>query len=160
MPRRSSKKDTPAKLAGRMKRRWRVVWARILGTVEAPDVEAAKAAAAVQFDLDESVRPRMKEGWAGDAARAGALAQPGEGRRAVTDLLLRSTTGNPSQYEVIADEEIVGRIARYNALRDQSKPWVWSVDLAFQEARHPTHGFEATREAAMQAFARSWFRGG
>ena len=43
-----------------MKRRWRVVLLRakgeILGTVEAPDVEAAKAAAAVQFDLDE-VRP-------------------------------------------------------------------------------------------------------
>ena len=41
MPRRSSKKDTPAKLAGRMKRRWRVV--EILGTVEAPDVEAGKS---------------------------------------------------------------------------------------------------------------------
>ena len=43
-----------------MKRRWRVVFLRakgeILGQVEAPDVEAAKAAAAVQFDLDE-VRP-------------------------------------------------------------------------------------------------------
>ena len=43
-----------------MKRRWRGVLLRakgeILGTVEAPDVEAAKAAAAVQFDLDE-VRP-------------------------------------------------------------------------------------------------------
>ena len=42
MPRRLSKKDTPAKLAGRMKRRWRVVLLRakgeILGTVEAPDV--------------------------------------------------------------------------------------------------------------------------
>ena len=39
-PRRSSKKDSPAKLAGRMKRRWRVVLLRsngeILGTVEAP----------------------------------------------------------------------------------------------------------------------------
>ena len=59
LPRRSSKKDTPAKLAGRMKRRWRVLLrakGEILGTVEAPDVEAAKAAAAVQFDLDE-VRP-------------------------------------------------------------------------------------------------------
>src|SRR6476660_1293954 len=37
-PRRSSKKDSPAKLAGRMKRRWRVVLLRhkgeILGTVE------------------------------------------------------------------------------------------------------------------------------
>ena len=57
MPRRSSKKDTPAKLAGRMKRRWRVV--EILGTVEAPDVEAAKAAAAVQFNLDEIKRNRI-----------------------------------------------------------------------------------------------------
>ena len=39
----------------------------------------------------------------------------------MTDLLLQSTTGNPSQYEVIADEQIVGRIALYSALRDQSK---------------------------------------
>ena len=42
MPRRTSKKDSPAKLAGRMKRRWRVVLLRnkgeILGDVEAPDV--------------------------------------------------------------------------------------------------------------------------
>ena len=60
MPRRPSKKDTPAKLAGRMKRRWRVVLVRakgeILGTVEAPD---AKAAAAVQFGLDEIQRNRI-----------------------------------------------------------------------------------------------------
>ena len=52
-PRRSSKKDSPAKLAGRMKRRWRVVLLRakgeILGTVEAPDVASAKAAAAVHL---------------------------------------------------------------------------------------------------------------
>ena len=57
MPRRSSRKDSPAKLAGRMKRRWRVVLllhkGEILGTVEAPDVAAAKAAAAIQFDLDD-----------------------------------------------------------------------------------------------------------
>ena len=49
--RRSSKKDSPTKLAGRIKRRWRVVLLRskgkIVGTVEAPDVAAAKAAAAV-----------------------------------------------------------------------------------------------------------------
>ena len=54
--RRAPSKDTPAKLAKRMKRRWRVVLLRakgeILGTVEAPDAEAAKAAAAVQFELD------------------------------------------------------------------------------------------------------------
>ena len=61
--RRSSKKDSPAKLAGRVKRRWRVVLLRnkgeILGQVEAPDAQAAKAAAAVQFDLDEIQRNRI-----------------------------------------------------------------------------------------------------
>jgi tRNA threonylcarbamoyladenosine modification (KEOPS) complex Pcc1 subunit len=63
MPRRRTSKDTPAKLAKRMKRRWRVVLLRakgeILGEVEAPDVAAAKAAAAVQFDLDELQRGRI-----------------------------------------------------------------------------------------------------
>jgi hypothetical protein len=64
MPRRrSSKTDTPARLAGRMKRRWRVVLLRhkgeILGTVEAPDVASAKAAAAVQFELDDVQRNRI-----------------------------------------------------------------------------------------------------
>ena len=62
-PRRSSKKDSPAKLAGRMKRRWRVVLLRakgeILGEVEAPDVAAAKAAAAIQFELDDIQRNRV-----------------------------------------------------------------------------------------------------
>ena len=60
---RRTSKDTPAKLAKRMKRRWRVVLLRakgeILGEVEAPDVASAKAAAAVQFDLDEIQRNRI-----------------------------------------------------------------------------------------------------
>jgi hypothetical protein len=47
------KKDSPAKLAKRMKRRWRVVLLRnrgeILGEVEAADVASAKAAAADQL---------------------------------------------------------------------------------------------------------------
>jgi hypothetical protein len=63
MPTSRSKKDTPAKLAKRMKRRWRVVLLRpkgeILGQVEAPDVASAKAAAVVQFDLDEIQRNRI-----------------------------------------------------------------------------------------------------
>ena len=61
--RRPSKKDSPAKLAKRMKRRWRVVLLRakgeILGEVEASDVAAAKAAAAVLFELDEIQRNRI-----------------------------------------------------------------------------------------------------
>ena len=53
MPRRP--KDTPAKLARRMKRRWRVVLLRakgeILGTVEAPDAEVGQGGCSgpVQF---------------------------------------------------------------------------------------------------------------
>jgi hypothetical protein len=62
-PRRRTSKDTPAKLAKRMSRRWRVVLLRskgeILGTVEAPDAQAAKAAAAVQFELDDVQRSRI-----------------------------------------------------------------------------------------------------
>jgi hypothetical protein len=63
MPSRRSKKDSTAKLAARMKRRWRVVLLRskgeILGEVEASDVASDKAAAAVQFDLDEIHRNRI-----------------------------------------------------------------------------------------------------
>jgi hypothetical protein len=62
-PRRRTSKDAPAKLASRMKRRWRVVLLRakgeILGEVEAPDVASAKAAAVDQFDLDEIQRNRI-----------------------------------------------------------------------------------------------------
>ena len=61
--RRSSKKDSPAKLSGRMKRRWRVVLLRnkgeILGEVEASDVASAKAAPADRFDLDTVRRNRI-----------------------------------------------------------------------------------------------------
>ena len=59
-PRRRTSKDTPAKLAKRMSRRWRVVLLRakgeILGTV---DAKAAKAAAAIQFELDDFQRNRI-----------------------------------------------------------------------------------------------------
>jgi hypothetical protein len=35
--------------------------------------------------------------------------------------------------------------------------WSWAIDSAFRPGRHPAYGFEPTRDAAMQAFARSWF---
>ena len=37
-------------------------------------------------------------------------------------------------------------------------PWVWSLAYGQHEDRMPTNGQEATREAAMQASARSWKR--
>jgi hypothetical protein len=60
-PRRhTSKKDSPAKLASRMKRRWRIVLIRktgeVLGTVEAAAAHAAEIVAAVQFELNEQQR--------------------------------------------------------------------------------------------------------
>ena len=75
----------------------------------------------------------------------------------MTDLLLQPT-GSPTQYEVIADAQIIGRITLSSSLRNHSEPWVWSIDLAFSDGHDPVHGFAATREAAMQAFTRSWFR--
>jgi hypothetical protein len=37
-------------------------------------------------------------------------------------------------------------------------PWMWTLAFWHEEDRTPTHGYEATRDAAMQAFARSWYR--
>jgi hypothetical protein len=59
---------------------------------------------------------------------------------------------------VVADEHLVGRIALFSAFQNHRNPWVWTIDAAFSEGRDKTHGFEATRDAAMQAFARSWYR--
>ena len=62
-PRRPNSKDTPAKLARRMKRRFRIVLIRskgeVLGTVEAADPQAAEKVAAIQFELDEFQRRRL-----------------------------------------------------------------------------------------------------
>ena len=62
-PRRPKPKDTPAKLASRMKRRFRIVLIRskgeVLGTVEVADANAAEKVAAIQFKLDEQQRRRL-----------------------------------------------------------------------------------------------------
>jgi hypothetical protein len=62
-PRRHTSKDTPAKLAAGMRRRWRVVLLRskgqLLGYVEAADQKGAEATAADQFKLDAVQRKRL-----------------------------------------------------------------------------------------------------
>jgi hypothetical protein len=35
---------------------------------------------------------------------------------------------------------------------------MWTLAYGQHEDRTPTHGYEPTREAAMQAFAKSWHR--
>ena len=36
---------------------------------------------------------------------------------------------------------------------------MWTVSYGFHEDHIPTYGYEATREAALAAFAKSWRRG-
>ena len=61
--RRPKSKDTPAKLASRMKRRFRIVLMRktgeVLGTVEAAEPQAAEKVAAIQLELDDFQRRRL-----------------------------------------------------------------------------------------------------
>jgi hypothetical protein len=38
------------------------------------------------------------------------------------------------------------------------RPWMWTLAFGHHEDRMPTHGYAATREAAMAAFAKSWRR--
>jgi hypothetical protein len=37
-------------------------------------------------------------------------------------------------------------------------PWMWSLAYCQDDDRTPTLGYEPTREAALQAFAKSWNR--
>jgi hypothetical protein len=59
-----------------------------------------------------------------------------------------------NDYDVLADGEIVGRI--FNAGVSVARPWMWTLDIGYNDHRSPTHGYAATREAAMAAFAKSW----
>jgi hypothetical protein len=51
-------------------------------------------------------------------------------------------------YDVICEDRIVGRIM---LSADAQFPWVWTLTYGYHEDRTPTHGYEPTREAAMQA---------
>jgi hypothetical protein len=68
--------------------------------------------------------------------------------------LFPAQLGTHNEYEVIANAQIIGRITR---LSGRSKPWFWALSLPFRgSGRHPWHGFEATREAAMEVLDRNW----
>ena len=61
-----------------------------------------------------------------------------------------------NDYDVLADGKAVGRIMKA-AAAPVGTPWFWTLVL-YHEGRTPTHGYAATREAAMAAFAKSWRR--
>ena len=72
------------------------------------------------------------------------------GCETMTDLLFQpSPARGPNDYEVIADDWIVGRIVLSDA-SPAERPWMWSLDHEFYQGRERTYGYEATREAAMR----------
>jgi hypothetical protein len=80
----------------------------------------------------------------------------------VTGLLLRraqtSRAGAQGDDDVIGtDGMVIGRIFKATT-SPAGTPWMWTLAYGDHEDRTPTHGYEATREAAMQVFAKSWHR--
>jgi len=74
----------------------------------------------------------------------------------MTDLLLKRATASPGEvYDVMCEERIVGRIM---LSADHSSRGSGPSPYGYHEDRTPTHGYEPTREAAMQAFMPNMFR--
>ena len=71
--------------------------------------------------------------------------------------LLPSGEWNDDHYDVLADGIVVGRIFKVHAAPVGS-PWMWTFRFDPARERQPAHGYCATREAAMTAFAKSWRR--
>jgi hypothetical protein len=63
---------------------------------------------------------------------------------------------NDNDFDVLAEGAVVGRI--FKAGVSVARPWMWTLDIGHHGDRSPTHGYAATREAAMAAFAKSWRR--
>jgi hypothetical protein len=78
-------------------------------------------------------------------------------------ILKRASASRPSgewnddDYDVLANGEVVGRIFKANAA-PVSSAWTWTLAFGHHEDRTPTHGYAASREDAMAAFAKSWRR--
>jgi hypothetical protein len=60
-------------------------------------------------------------------------------------------------YDALAEGFVVGRIMKVTT-PPAGTPWMWTLAYGDHKDRTPTHGYEATREAAMAAFAKSWWR--
>jgi hypothetical protein len=75
----------------------------------------------------------------------------------MTGLLLKSSGPVADQYKVLAGDLVVGHI-RLSESAPPTTPWRWTLSHGHKGRRMPTHGSGATREEALQAFARSWNR--
>lgn len=76
----------------------------------------------------------------------------------MTDLSLKQRgRRRDDPYDVIADGSVVGRILLFSA-EPAELPWMWTIAPGYEEDHSPTHGHEATLEAATRAFAKAWRR--
>jgi hypothetical protein len=76
-------------------------------------------------------------------------------------ILRRASTFRPSgawnddDYDVLCNGVVVGRIMQAAAV-PVGMSWMWTLAFGHHEDCTTTHGYAATREAAMAAFAKSW----
>jgi hypothetical protein len=78
-------------------------------------------------------------------------------------ILKRASTSRSSgqwrddDYDVLENGVVVGRIFKV-PVAPPDRPWMWASGHSAATVKRAAHGYEATREAAMAAFAKSWRR--
>jgi hypothetical protein len=72
-------------------------------------------------------------------------------------MLKRTDRRDEECYDVMSNGEVVGHL-RLSDVDPAAAPWVWAIAFDHREGRKSSRGYEPTREAAMQAFARNWHR--
>ena len=81
-----------------------------------------------------------------------------KGTREMPNLSLQLAADHGDHYEVLDEaRNVVGHIVLSDAAPPEV-PWIWSIASGHHTGRKSTHGYAATREAAMEAFARVWHR--
>jgi hypothetical protein len=85
--------------------------------------------------------------------------------RPETSLILKQASASRSSgqwrdddYDVLENDVVVGRIFKVPAAAPEDRPWMWASGHSAATVKRAAHGYEATREAAMAAFAKSWRR--
>ena len=75
----------------------------------------------------------------------------------MAQLILKRAPIGPHQeeYEVLEDGVVVGRVFLM-PIGLKGRPWMWAIRE--RKGSSPAHGYEPTREAAMAALVKSWWR--
>jgi hypothetical protein len=88
----------------------------------------------------------------------------GSGDPAMTPLILKRASASRSSgqwrdddYVVLEDGVVMGRIFKV-PVAPPDRPWMWASGPSAGSVARAAHGYEATREAAMAAFAKNWRR--